>query len=144
MSRRTRARETAFQLLYQEEIAAGADPEWEQNFLRLRLNQHRGLIQFASGLLAGVRRHREQIDQTLARWALRWQVQRMPVVDRSIARLAVYEIQFGDTPKPVAIDEAIILAKRFGSAQTYQFLNGILDKIDKPRRPAAPTPVPEP
>lgn len=140
MSRRTRARETAFQLLYQEDVAGGSDPEWEQMFLRKRLNDEANLVRFANRLLAGVRQHREEIDQIIGRLAIRWQLQRMPAVDRNLARLAVYEIRFDETPKPVAIDEAIVLAKRFGGSHTYQYINGILDKVGKPQRTPSPTP----
>ncbi len=140
MSRRTRARETAFQLLYQEDIAGGNDPELEHQFLSKRLGEDAGLMQFAGRLLSGVRAHRTEIDLTISRLAIRWQVQRMPAVDRNIARLAVYEICFDDTPKPVAIDEAVVLAKRFGGSQTYQFINGILDKVEKASRTPHPAP----
>jgi N utilization substance protein B len=138
MSRRTRARETAFQLLYQEDVAGGSEPELEQTFLRKRLNEDAALVRFANRLLGGVREHRQEIDQIISRLAIRWQLQRMPAVDRNIARLAIYEIRFDDTPKPVAIDEAVVLAKRFGSSHTYQFINGILDKVDKSQRANSP------
>jgi N utilization substance protein B len=130
-SRRTRARETAFQLLYQEDLAGPTEPQAEQDFLARRLGAAPQLVQFAAGLIAGVREHRAAIDAQIERLAIRWQLQRMPAVDRNIARIAVFEIQFGGTPKAVAIDEAVTLAKRYGGEHTYQFINGILDKIDK-------------
>ncbi len=132
MSRRTRAREAVFQLLYQDDLNGEARPDWERAFLTGRLSNSPGIIEFAAALLAGVRRHRSEIDALISSQAHRWQIDRMPAVDRNILRLAVYEIRFAETPKPVAIDQAITIAKRYGGQQTYQFINGILDQIDKP------------
>ena len=65
------------------------------------------------------------LEQTAANWSLK----RMAATDRNVLRLAAYELLHSDTPARVAIDEAVELAKRFGSAQSAQFVNGILDKV---------------
>jgi transcription antitermination factor NusB len=87
------------------------------------------LLEFTRFLIEGVRRHREQLDEQLAALAHNWRIERMAVTDRTILRLAAFEILHAETPDPVAVDEAIELAKRFGSAQSGQFVNGILDRV---------------
>ena len=85
---------------------------------------------FAQALVRGVLRHRVALDQTVGASAEHWRVERMAVVDRNVLRLAVYELLFDDeTPPPVVIDEAIEIAKRYGSAESGGFINGILDDI---------------
>ncbi len=87
------------------------------------------LVEFARELVAGVRRNRGQLDQTIEEVAENWSLDRMAATDRNVMRLGAFEILHADTPNRVAIDEAVELAKRFGSAQSGPFINGILDKI---------------
>jgi N utilization substance protein B len=87
------------------------------------------ILEFAQSLIQGVRRHRQQIDEHLARISHHWRVERMAVTDRAILRLAAFEILYTDTPDTVAVDEAIELAKRFGSQHSGQFVNGVLDRV---------------
>jgi len=85
---------------------------------------------FAESLVRGVLQHREVLDGAVAASAQHWRVERMAVVDRNVLRLAVYEILFhDDTPAPVVIDEAIEVAKKYGSAESGSFINGILDDV---------------
>jgi N utilization substance protein B len=60
-----------------------------------------------------------------------WRIERMPAVDRNILRLAVYEMVYGGAPAPVAIDEALELARRFSSEESVHFLNGVLDAVHR-------------
>ncbi|GAG23615.1 unnamed protein product, partial [marine sediment metagenome] len=92
------------------------------------------LIEFARSLVAGARRNRKEIDQLIEESAENWSLQRMAATDRNLLRLGAYEVLYSDTPDRVAIDEAIELAKRFGSAQSAQFVNGILDRLMHLRR----------
>ena len=87
------------------------------------------LVAFARELVAGVRRHRAEVDALLEQTAANWSLKRMAATDRNVLRLGAYELLHSDTPGRVAIDEAVELAKRFGSAQSAQFVNGILDKV---------------
>ena len=83
-------------------------------------------------LVSGTLEHREQIDDLIRQQAEHWRLERMPVVDRNILRLAVYEFLYEtDVPKLVVLDEAIELAKRFGSEQSSRFVNGLLDGLLK-------------
>jgi transcription antitermination protein NusB len=76
--------------------------------------------------------HQAEIDRLIREQAANWRLERMPVVDRNILRLAVYEMMFeSDIPKLVVMDEAIELAKKFGSEQSSRFVNGLLDGLLK-------------
>lgn len=86
----------------------------------------------AKHLVTGTVEHLEEIDALIGSQADNWRLERMPPVDRNILRLAVYEFLYEtDVPKLVAIDEAIELAKRFGSENSSSFVNGLLDGLLK-------------
>jgi N utilization substance protein B len=129
MSRRSRAREVALQVLFQDDLNPGGNPHQADEFLRARLGNDDDLVGFARSLVSGVRRNREELDQLLNRTAENWRVERMAATDRNVLRLGAFEIIYGDTPDPVAINEAVELAKRYGTAQSAQFVNGILDRF---------------
>ena len=128
MSRRSRAREIALQALYQEDLNPNNSLENLGVFLGARL-QDEQLREFAKQLVMGVKRNQEELDQLLAEKAANWSVPRMAATDRNLLRMGAYEIRFMDTPDRVAVDEAIELSKRYGTAQSPQFINGILDKL---------------
>ena len=132
MSRRSRAREVALQVLFEDDLNPGANPARADEFLRARLKSEE-LIVFAQSLVAGVRRNRGELDALLARTADNWTLERMAATDRNVLRLGAFEILFTDTPDPVAINEAVELAKRFGAAHSAQFVNGILDRFVEKR-----------
>jgi N utilization substance protein B len=134
MPRRSRAREVVLQVLYEDDLNPGRDSEAADRFLRRRLNDDKELIEFARALVAGVRRNRRELDQLLAERADNWSLERMAATDRNVLRLGCYEILYTDTPGPVAINEAVELAKRFGAKQSAQFVNGVLDGF-LPQRP---------
>ena len=115
MSRRSRAREIALQLLYQEDINADQAEDVRLRFLHGRLQYNRKLIKFAQSLIDGVQQHRETIDRALELTARNWRLSRMAATDRNVLRLGAFEILFGDTPDRVAVNEAIELAKRYGT-----------------------------
>ena len=80
-------------------------------------------------LIRGVFQHRAELDQMLTASAKNWRLERMALVDRNVIRLALYEIKYrADVPVAVAINEAIELTKRFGSAEASAFVNGLLDR----------------
>jgi N utilization substance protein B len=128
MARRTRAREVALQALYQADLNPDGSLEQLSRFLGGRL-QAEDLREFAKQLVLGVKRNQEELDALLAEKAENWSLSRMAATDRNLLRLGAFEIRYTDTPAHVAIDEAIELAKRFGTAQSSQFVNGILDKL---------------
>ncbi len=128
MPRRSRAREIALQALFQEDLNPANSLENLGVFLGARL-QDESLREFAKQLVLGVKRNQDELDALLAEKAANWSVPRMAATDRNLLRLGAYEIRYADTPDRVAIDEAIELAKRYGTAQSPQFVNGILDKL---------------
>jgi N utilization substance protein B len=134
MSRRSRAREVVLQILYEDDLNPDRNPEAADRFLCQRLNNDRELVDFARSLLAGVRKHKAQIDQLLSARADNWTLERMAVTDRNILRLGAYEMLYGGTPERVAINEAVELAKRYGGKQSPQFVNGILDRFVRKER----------
>jgi N utilization substance protein B len=94
---------------------------------------------FALRLALGVAAQRPEIDALLAAHATHWRVERMAAVDRNVLRIAVWEMLAGETPPSVAIDEAVELARRFGSERSPAFVNGVLDAVARARS-AAPAP----
>jgi N utilization substance protein B len=135
MSRRSRAREIVLQVLYEDDLNPQRNPEAGDAFLCNRLLQDAELIDFARSLVAGVRKHKAEIDKQLVERADNWTMERMAVTDRNILRMGAYEMLFGGTPQRVAINEAVELAKRYGGKQSPHFVNGVLDRfMHKERR----------
>ena len=90
------------------------------------------LADYAAQLLTGIVSHLDEIDSWIADTAENWAIDRMPIVDRNIIRIAAYEIAFcNDIPTGVAINEAVEIAKAFGGDDSPKFLNGVLGKIAK-------------
>lgn len=131
-TRRSRAREVALQLLFQRDANPGVPRSIIDRFLRERLRDP-GLIAFSAKLYDGVVEHAAAIDAQLTKAADNWRLVRMANVDRNILRLGAFEVLYPteDAPIPVAIDEAIEMAKRYGSEDSPKFVNGVLDKINK-------------
>jgi N utilization substance protein B len=129
MTRRSLAREAALQVLFQDDLNPGVNPALAEQFLRARLAHFPNLVEFAQSLVDGVRRNRNEIDNLLARTADNWSLERMAVTDRNILRIGTFELLYTDTPGRVAINEAVELAKRYGTAHSAQFVNGILDRF---------------
>ena len=95
-----------------------------------------GLCRRGDALVRGTKANQAKIDQMISQFAEHWDLERMAVVDRNILRLAVYELLWtDDVPPKVAINEAIEIAKKFGTKESSRFINGVLDRIHKERRP---------
>lgn len=129
MSRRSRAREIVLQVLYQQDLNPDQAKDVRIKFINGRLNYDRALVEFATGLLEGVERHRSELDRHLELTARNWRLSRMSATDRNVLRLGAYEILHTDTPDRVAVNEAIELAKRYGTNNSAQFVNGVLDRL---------------
>jgi N utilization substance protein B len=135
MTRRSRARQIAFQVLFQDDLNPGTNPAHADALIARRLRTPE-LVEFARELVAQARRNRPEVDRLIEQTAEHWRLERISATDRNILRLGAAEMLFTDTPDAVAIDEAIELAKRFGTAQSAGFVNGILDRLMRDRRPA--------
>jgi transcription antitermination protein NusB len=120
---RRRARKQAFLVLYQSDVNDSAVGETLG-----RWRSYRGdLEEYAVRLAQGVEGEREDLDALLAEVSVGWPVHRMSAVDRTILRLALYEMLFvGDVPSDVAINEAIELAKGFSGEESPAFVGGVL------------------
>jgi N utilization substance protein B len=138
MTRRSRAREVALQLLFMRDHNPGVERPALEQFAADRLRDV-GLVQFCLTLYDGTIAHLAEIDQKLAESAENWRLPRMATVDRNVLRMGAYELLYNkETPAAVAFDEAIELARRYGSAESAAFVNGVLDRL---RREAAPPPT---
>ena len=85
---------------------------------------------FVSDLVAGVEKHRDRIDELIGEYAIDWTLERMPVIDRTLLRLAVYELlERDDVPTGAIISEAVELAKRFSTDESGRFVNGVLGSV---------------
>jgi len=138
--KRRTAREMAVQMLYQSDLGGSPLPHIFSTFdlseylareaaVRQRVDE---AFQYAQDLVRGAVEHQEKIDELIRSQADNWRLERMPAVDRNILRLAIYEMLFEkETPKLVVLDEAIELAKKFGSEQSGRFVNGLLDGLLK-------------
>lgn len=129
MATRRRAREIVLQLLYEADLNPHRDAEQSRAFIRSRMQGRKGLTQFADDLLRGTLEHRERIDLEISKLATHWSLTRMAVTDRNVLRLGAFEIMFGDTPGRVAVNEAVVLAKRYGDRNSPRFVNGVLDRL---------------
>lgn len=88
------------------------------------------VIAYARSLVTGVQEHHAEIDELIARYADRWTIERMPMVDRNVIRIALFELLWGDdVPIPVAINEAVELAKSMSTDDSGRFVNGLLGRI---------------
>lgn len=127
---RTRARMSALQVLYTSEIQ-GAYPSEVAVSEKYLSEDGKDLADYARKLVEGVEAHRVEIDGMLSSTSENWSLARMPIVDRSILRLAAYEMTYvEDVPVSVAINEAVELAKGFGGKdESPQFVNGVLGRI---------------
>lgn len=141
MGKRRTAREMALQMLYQHELGRSdlrdvltsyqpSDVGGEEEGAGLEERELRSAREYAETLVAGVVADRDEIDGLIRGQATNWRLERMPAVDRTVLRIAVYELlRQGDVPQVVIVDEAIELAKRYGSEQSGSFVNGVLDGL---------------
>lgn len=131
--RRSKSRETALKILYQLDITR----DIPEKGIKLFFRHHRvsvGSQPFVTRLVQGTAAHYSEIDELLSKHATHWTLTRMAIVDRNILRLGVYEMLFdSETPPKVVINEAVDLAKQFGTADSGKFVNGVLDSIHKAR-----------
>ncbi|MEI6668618.1 MAG: transcription antitermination factor NusB [Acidobacteriota bacterium] len=133
---RHRARESAFQMLYQWEVGRAAPDAVVADYEAIEQDENTALTpvnrRFAEALVAGTVAHVAEIDQRIAAHAQNWRIERMAAVDRLILRLAIYELAHAsDTPPSVVIDEALELARTFGEEDSVRFVNGVLDAVFK-------------
>jgi N utilization substance protein B len=128
MGRRTKARECAFQMLYQWSVTGEPMSSVAAAFWRLRTATEE-TQQRAEALARGAAERVAELDSAIARASTHWRLERIAGVDLSVLRLATYELVATETPGPVVIDEAVDMARRFGESESPAFVNGVLDAI---------------
>ena len=131
MGRRRQARELALQLLYELDLRGEADPgEALEEFWRRQGELPDEVRSFAEALVRGTKAHQEKIDELIGRFAERWDLDRMAVVDRNILRAGIFELLWAsDAPPKVAINEALEIARKFSTEKSTRFINGLLDRV---------------
>ena len=129
MKARHRARIAALQALFEIDCAGhNSRTVLEQRLTEAELPESGEA--FARELVQGVRAHREKIDLLIERYAPDWPVDQIAIIDRNVLRISIYEILMrDDTPTKVAINEAVELAKQFGSESSGRFVNGVLGSL---------------
>jgi N utilization substance protein B len=119
----------ALQVLYALDVSGGADAEGVFETFADHFELPEGARAFAKELVTGVSAHREELDEAIGASARNWRIERMAIVDRNVLRLASYELRHLETPREVAIDEAVELARYFGGDPSPGFVNGVLDAL---------------
>jgi N utilization substance protein B len=129
MRQRRKAREVALKVLYELDILNTEVKEAVELFWN-NFEAHKGVREFSSLLIEGTWKNREQIDSLISSCSENWSIARMSRVDKSILRMAVYELLYrNDIPPRVTLNEAIDLGKLYGSENSGAFINGILDAL---------------
>jgi len=139
MGARRKARELALQMLFENDVTGTSATEMFQRNAELQ-KAPPGIRDFTERLVAGTLEKRQSLDEIITKQADHWRLSRMPIVDRNILRLALFELLHEpSTPRPVVIDEALEIAKRFSTPRSSQFINGILDGVLKGRPGEGPS-----
>ncbi len=140
MKKRTRSRELTLQFLYQLDLRGEEFADEAKGFLRQE-EADKGTREFALHLIRGTQEHAADIDRVIREVAQNWDLERMAVIDRNVLRMATFELlHCPDIPPKVSINEAIELGKRFSTANSGGFINGILDRIKDGHVPAKSVP----
>jgi len=128
MGSRRKGREAALQMLFQIDVSGVSASQAIEHYWAYLASNREG-EDFASGLVRGFDESRELIDERIRTVSQHWRLERMTIVDRNILRLATYELMKLDVPRRVTLNEAVELAKRYGSEGSAGFVNGVLDRI---------------
>lgn len=131
MQTRRKSRELALQALYSYEITADGDIERAIAAIATTMEYESQCSEYAQTLVESVLLDQSEIDTLVQRHAANWELRRMAATDRNILRIAVAELKANEVPYKVVIDEAVEIAKLYGTDESGKFVNGILDSIRK-------------
>jgi N utilization substance protein B len=130
MPSRRRSRQRALQILFLWDARRqSVDEAIDGYYDTLYSEEQPARDPFVTDLVRGTVEHAAQIDEQISKHAEHWRMERMPIVDRNILRLAVFEMIHAGTPAAISIDEALELARKFSNEESVQFVNGVLDGI---------------
>ena len=139
---RHRSRYRAVQILYQIDMRNLSPEEAIRAYYDTLYSEEHEEPQrpddFMEQLVHGTHAKRADIDSRIEQHSANWKLERMPVVDRNLLRMAVYEILAGNTPAPIVIDEALELARRMSGDEAVKFVNGVLDAVRKSHTEISP------
>src|ERR1700730_17421294 len=142
MGSRRKARECALQMLFAADVSQTPPDELVKTYWS-ELGEpdiEDAAREFATRLATGTLAHADELDERIRLRAEHWRISRMAIVDRNILRLAVYEFLHEPTPRTVAINEALEIARRFSTYEATQFINCILDAIKRDLDQESPRP----
>ncbi|MDR2432068.1 MAG: transcription antitermination factor NusB [Candidatus Margulisbacteria bacterium] len=125
MGKRSTSRRLAMQIMFQLDMGQN-DPDFLLEQARLSERLIADTVDFARRLIVGARENLAEIDKLISAKSIGWALGRITGVDRAVLRLAIYEIKYLRTPPSVVINEAVNLAKKFSTAESSKFVNGIL------------------
>ncbi|MGZ3769836.1 MAG: transcription antitermination factor NusB [Bdellovibrio sp.] len=130
---RRQARELALQILFQTEFAPQIS--YQKLFDVFEQSMEAEVIDYADSLVKGVQKNKEAIDAKIQSSSAHWKVERMATIDRNILRIAVFEMIFASEPikENIVINEAVEIAKKYGTTESGSFVNGLLDQINRVR-----------
>jgi len=133
MGSRRKARECALQMLFAADVSEMRADQLVRLYWRElgEADVEDAAREFATRLATGTLAHKDELDERIRLRAEHWRISRMAIVDRNVLRLAVYEFLYEPTPRTVAINEALEIARRFSTYEATQFINGILDAIKR-------------
>jgi N utilization substance protein B len=128
---RSKARKQALDILFESDIRNSSPTELlSTRLLDVEGPDARPVREYAQELVSGVVEHRRKIDELISTYAQGWDMDRLPAVDRNLLRIAIYELLWReDIPDPVAIDEALTLAKLLSTDESAGYIHGVLGRI---------------
>ena len=132
MGTRRKSRELALQMLFQADMGKQTSDHVRKTFWMERQDLEEGVRGFADDLFRTGMERSSEIDSAIEKHAQNWRMERMAAVDRNVLRTAVAEfLAYPKTPKPVIINEALEIARKFSTPESVTFINGVLDSVAK-------------
>ena len=132
MGTRRKSRELALQMLFQADMGKQTSDHVRKTFWMERQDLEEGVRGFADDLFRTGMERSSEIDSAIEKHAQNWRMERMAAVDRNVLRTAVAEfLAYPKTPKPVIINEALEIARKFSTPESVNFINGVLDSVAK-------------
>jgi N utilization substance protein B len=132
MGTRRKSRELCLQMLFQSDMGKQTPEQVRNTFWAERSGVDEEVRGFADDLFRIAKERQHEIDDLIQKHAQHWRMERMAAVDRNVLRASVAEfLGYQDTPKPIVINEALEIARKFSSPESVQFINGVLDSVGK-------------
>ena len=131
MGTRRKSRELCLQMLFQSDMGKQTPEQVRNTFWAERTGLDEEVRGFAQDLFNVATERQIEIDDLIQKHAQHWRIERMAAVDRNVLRASVAEFLGHDTPKPIVINEALEIARKFSTPESIQFINGVLDSVGK-------------